>query len=108
VFDWISVRWLPTLLIVLIAGIWIASLTVDQHHSVAQRARAQPGAVWAVVRQPTVLAFFAVFFLLQVAHGPYYTFFSVFLEQHGYHRAQTGLLWALGVSAEVLLFMVMP
>lgn len=42
-----------------------------------------------------------------MSHGPYYTFFSIFMEQHGYSRTVTGFLWALGVLAEVLLFLVM-
>ena len=46
-------------------------------------------------------------FLLQFSHGPYYTFLSVYLEMHGYSRGQTGLLWSLGVVAEVVLFLVM-
>ena len=44
---------------------------------------------------------------MQVAHGPYYTFFSLFLADLGYSRALTGQLWSLGVVAEVLLFLVM-
>jgi PPP family 3-phenylpropionic acid transporter len=44
--------------------------------------------------------------LLQFSHGPYYTFYSIYLEQLGYSRAATGVMWSLGVVAEVLLFVV--
>jgi PPP family 3-phenylpropionic acid transporter len=54
-----------------------------------------------------VWAFLLVCFLLQVAHGPYYTFFSLYLEGLSYSRVTIGQLWALGVLAEVLLFLVM-
>jgi PPP family 3-phenylpropionic acid transporter len=41
---------------------------------------------------------------MQASHGPYYTFFSIYLEDHGYARSVVGSLWALGVIAEVLVF----
>ena len=46
-------------------------------------------------------------FLLQVAHGSYYTFFSIHLQLHDYGKLAIGLLWSLGVIAEIVLFMVM-
>ncbi len=46
--------------------------------------------------------------LMQASHGPYYVFFSIWLEGHGYARAWIGALWALGVVAEVALFVAMP
>ena len=60
-------------------------------------------------RQPIteLLAFFSVYMLLQVAHGPYYAFYSVYLKQHDYSATQTGLLWSLGVFAEILIFLWM-
>lgn len=44
---------------------------------------------------------------MQLAHGPYYTFFSIHLEALGYSRSFIGLMWALGVVAEILLFLGM-
>ena len=49
----------------------------------------------------------AVYLLLQVSHGPYYVFYSVYLQQHDYSATVTGLLWALGVVAEILVFVWM-
>ena len=40
-------------------------------------------------------------------HGPYYTFLTLHLEDLGYSRGVIGLLWALGVVAEVLMFLAM-
>ena len=44
---------------------------------------------------------------MQLSHGPYYTFLSIHLEALGYSRGVIGLLWALGVVAEIILFLVM-
>lgn len=59
---------------------------------------------WRVLRQPRVIALLVTAFLVQAAFGPYYTFFSLYLEQLGYARSTIGLLWALGAAAEILVF----
>ncbi len=61
-----------------------------------------------VLRQRRVLGLLLVCFLMQAGHGPYYTFFSLYLEGLGHPRWLVGQLWALGVAAEVLLFLAMP
>ncbi|MFT7388060.1 MAG: PPP family 3-phenylpropionic acid transporter [Candidatus Endobugula sp.] len=60
----------------------------------------------AIIKQPAVIAFFMAAFLLQLSFGAYYTFFSLYLESYGYTRTTIGLLWALGVIAEVILFLI--
>lgn len=69
--------------------------------------RSSPDSLSAVLKRPPVWAFLGACCLLQMSHGPYYTFFSVYLEQHGYSALAIGLLWALGVVAEVMLFLCM-
>ena len=43
-----------------------------------------------------------------MSHGPYYVFFSIYMESHGYSTALIGQLWALGVLAEIGVFLLMP
>ena len=57
-----------------------------------------------IVKNPVVIALFLSCALQSMSHGAYYTFFSIYLEDHGYSRVITGLMWALGVLAEVVLF----
>ncbi|MDX1451539.1 MAG: MFS transporter [Oleiphilaceae bacterium] len=57
-------------------------------------------------RRSVVLFFLACVFL-QLSHGAYYTYFSIYLESLSYQKSVIGLLWALGVLAEVVLFLVM-
>lgn len=59
------------------------------------------------LRQPPIAIFFTVCFLMVLSHGPYYTFFSLLMERHHYSRTEIGLLWSLGVVAEVMLFWFM-
>ena len=69
---------------------------------------ADPGPVWTVLRRPEVFALFAACFLMAAAHGPYYTFYSIHLVDHGYTKSEIGWLWALGVIFEIAVFMQLP
>ena len=60
-----------------------------------------------ILRRPTVLALLASCFLMHLGHAPYYTFYTLYLEKHGYTRSLIGQLWALGVIAEIVIFLVM-
>ena len=60
-----------------------------------------------ILKKPAILAFFTVCFLVILSHGPYYTFYSIYLEQNGYSRSLIGQLWALGVLAEIVVFLFM-
>jgi len=106
-FDGLSIRWLPWIVLGCLLALWLSSLCVAEvKHGEAQHTSAGPSFFY-IVKRPTVLAFILSCFLLQVSHGPYYTFFSVYLEQLHYGRTAIGLLWSLGVVAEVVLFVVM-
>jgi MFS transporter, PPP family, 3-phenylpropionic acid transporter len=60
-----------------------------------------------VIKKPEVLAFFMVNILLQISHAPYYVFYSIYLKYYHYSATITGLLWSLGVLAEIVLFVYM-
>ncbi|SCX84573.1 MFS transporter, PPP family, 3-phenylpropionic acid transporter [Nitrosospira sp. Nl5] len=61
-----------------------------------------------IFKRPEVLAFFAACFLMALAHGPYYTFYSIYLVEHGYSKSIVGWLWATGVICEIGVFFLMP
>lgn len=65
------------------------------------------GGIQGVLKRPEVIIFFLVCLLLQASHGPYYTFYSLYLESYEYSKLQLGLLWAIAVLAEVLVFIFM-
>ncbi len=62
----------------------------------------------AALRQPGVIALLAGFTLMQLAHGPYNTFYSIYLVETGHSKTAVGWLWALGVIAEIVLFLFLP
>jgi PPP family 3-phenylpropionic acid transporter len=63
--------------------------------------------IWHVIKQPKVMAFLVVCFLMLCSHGPYYTFYTIYLEEQGYSSHMIGILWAVGVIAEIIIFLLM-
>jgi len=63
--------------------------------------------VQQIFKQPGVLAFFSACLLMAFAHGPYYTFYSIYLVEHGYSKGVIGWLWAVGVICEIGVFALM-
>ncbi|MBR9882524.1 MAG: MFS transporter [Oceanospirillales bacterium] len=106
--DLLPIRMLPWVLLILLVLIWLNTLTVSQNRSTEDGGVREDGVSFLpLVRRPQVVAFFVVCFLIQFGHGPYYSFFSPMLEQLDYSRGVIGMLWALGVLAEVVLFVFM-
>lgn len=63
--------------------------------------------VWQVVRRPEVIAIITASALVAMAHGPYYTFYTIHLVDYGYSKSFAGWLWALGVVCEIGIFVWM-
>lgn len=60
-----------------------------------------------ILRQPRVLALMGACFAMSAAHGGFYVFYSIHLSGHGYAKTAVGLLWSLGVLAEIGVFLLM-
>jgi PPP family 3-phenylpropionic acid transporter len=56
------------------------------------------------LRQPAFLAIAAAGSLIQASHAIYYAFATLDWSAKGYGGAAIGMLWALGVAAEIVLF----
>ncbi len=106
-FELLSLDVYPWALLIIIAGIALSSFWVPDAQPLASSQSADQGGFLRQLKQPGVLAFYLCVALMQLSHGPYYTFLSIHLEQLGYSRGLIGMLWALGVVAEVLVFMAM-
>ncbi|MGI9320760.1 MAG: MFS transporter [Thiogranum sp.] len=105
IFEWTGTGILPAVLLVLFAGIWVASLLVPERVTPHPQVDDEP--LRKVLKQPAVVSLLLVCFLIQASHGPYYTFFSLYLAAHGYSETAIGQLWALGVVAEIGVFLKM-
>lgn len=95
---------LPWLMLPVLAAVFASALSnryarEPEHHPIDP----QDG-FRARLRRPRVIAFFVAAFLTQISFGPFYTFFSIYLSEHGYTTATQGVLWTVGVLAEIGVF----
>jgi PPP family 3-phenylpropionic acid transporter len=105
-FDTISIRWLPWAVLAVMLGIAVSAKAIPEAeilpHPTDHRS------VWDIVRRPEVASLLAACLLMAVTHGPYYTFYSIYLVDHGYDKSTVGWLWALGVLCEIGIFLFIP
>jgi PPP family 3-phenylpropionic acid transporter len=95
----------PWVVATLFFGIWGASLLVPD---AAQGHQGQgEDSLRRLLRRPEILAFLGACLLMQVSHGAYYAFYSIYLKSAGYQGVAVGGLWAWGVFVEVLVFLRM-
>ncbi len=102
-FDRFSVALLPALLWAFLILIALSTLWLPKtRQQPATRVRVP---LKQTLRSKAVLLFLLAAFMLHVSHGAYYSFFSIYLLAAGYSSTAVGLLWALGVVAEILVFL---
>ena len=104
VFQRLAIDYLPLILLCIFALIWLSTLSVQESRNTPPSAQS----ILTVLKQPPVIALLLSCFFIQASHGPYYTFYSLYMESLDYSRFSIGLLWSLGVLAEVAVFMLMP
>ncbi len=104
--DLLGIAWLPWAVLALLAGTalfarWIPEADIGVHatdqHTVA-----------TVLRQKPVWGLLLACFFMAAAHGPYYTFYTIYLVDGGYSPSQVGWLWAVGVICEIAVFFWLP
>ena len=100
--DAVPVRALPGPLVAfaLVALAVALSLPGRGGHAHAEPAR------WPM--SAPLLRLLACGFFMAAAHGTLYTFFTLHLERSGYRMAAIGVLWSLGVVAEIVVFLFLP
>jgi len=105
-FDTNGLDSVPTIAAVLIGLVALTSFLTPSVPQAPEEPDELP--LGRVLRQPRVIALLVVAMLVQAAFGPYYVFFTLYLEDLGYARTTIGILWALGVAAEIAVFLYSP
>jgi PPP family 3-phenylpropionic acid transporter len=105
-FDYIAIGWILWAGLLIQLGILFFSRQIPPTEIVAHHTDSH--SIRSIVMQPQVLTLLGGCALMAVAHGPYYTFFSIYLVEHGYAKSAVGALWTLGVVCEIGVFFAMP
>jgi PPP family 3-phenylpropionic acid transporter len=100
--DWWGIHLVPWITLAMLALVLAACLRMEESsHGHAQH-ESQP--VMALLKRREVIAFFASTFLMIAAHASLYVYYSLYLAQIGYSNTLIGLMWSLGVLAEIVFF----
>ena len=89
----------------LLFGTLLSALTLTE---VKGHAGQTAGRIVDVLRQRKVGFLLAAGLFMTAAHGALYVFYSIHLVAQGYGKTVVGLLWTLGVVAEIVVFLFMP
>lgn len=100
--DWRGIGMMPWIALALLGMMLTASLRMRETAPPLPKPAA--GAVAALLRRREVQAFFLSTFLMIGAHAALYVFYSLYLAQLGYSNTVIGLMWSLGVLAEIVFF----
>jgi MFS transporter, PPP family, 3-phenylpropionic acid transporter len=106
VLDWLTPRIVLWIVLVLMGGMLAFCWAIPDSRLAPQETDHRP--IADILRKPEVIALIVACALMAAAHGPYYTFYSIHLVDHGYSKAATGWLWAIGVICEIGIFVWMP
>lgn len=90
---------------IILLGILLYALVLPEVPPLPHASDAPP--IGKILRQPRVMALMAACFAMSAAHGAFYVFYSIHLDAHGYAKTEVGLLWSLGVVAEIVVFIFM-
>jgi PPP family 3-phenylpropionic acid transporter len=104
--DELGIEHLPVVVITILGLMWLMSLIIPEAKRTAIH-HADSISMMQILKKPEVLAFLLVSLLVQLAHSPYYVFYSIYLKHYHYSASDTGLLWTYGVIAEIILFIYM-
>jgi len=105
-FDYEAIRWLLWAVLGIVAALLLFSRHIPEAAVVPHHTDHLP--IWHIICRPEVLVFIGAGILMAAAHGPYYTFYSIYLVDHGYAKSTIGWLWSIGVVCEIGIFLWMP
>lgn len=104
-FDSHSTGWLLPIMSLFLFGVFLFSLTIPEAGVSQQDDHRIP--FLKVLFRPEVFAFLFACLLMQASHGPYYTFYSIYLSEYNYSKSLIGGLWAFGVFCEIGVFLLL-
>lgn len=89
----------------LLLGTLVSALTLKEAKGHGDQ---HAGSILDVLRQRKVTFLLAAGMFMTAAHGALYVFYSIHLVAQGHGKSLVGLLWTLGVVAEIVVFLFMP
>lgn len=111
--DHLPIGDVPVMVFVVLLGILVMAFLLPEGRRIGKAPAesthdaAPLASLRSVVADKQVWTLLLACFLMSSAHGVYYVFYSIHLDDLGYSKGMIGLLWSLGVLVEIGLFMIM-
>lgn len=99
----VDIHYLPVMLLCIAFTAFIWSFTIKEP-TAAPSAQTILEPLLPILKKPVVAAFFSIEFIMLFAQAPFYSFYSNYLKLSGFSTTQIGLLWSVGVIAEIIMF----
>ena len=104
-FERVSLKAMPIILSIMLALIWLSSLSIRRSiKRPASAAAREAGGLFRLLSRSDVIAVLLVCFLMKFSYGTYYTFYTIYLSELNYSEAFIGFLWGVSVLAELVFF----
>ena len=100
--DWQGVRMTPWIALAML--VMVAAVALNLREEPAAPTQHEVPSVRKLLQKREVVAFFASTFLMIAAHASLYVYYSLYLANIGYSKTVIGLMWSLGVIAEIAFF----
>jgi len=104
--DHVPIGWLLWLVLGLMGITLLCAFVVPERVTPPHEHESVP--IASVLRRPGVLLFFLACFLLLAAQGSSIVFYSIHMVENGFSKTTVGILWSVGVVAEILIFLFLP
>lgn len=96
----------PTVVLALLVGLGVSAGMIPEAAPLPGPASAgqSPLRLTTLLKPAEIRGFLLACLLMQLSHGAYYGFYSLYLAAAGYSETVIGALWAFGVAVEVVVF----
>jgi MFS transporter, PPP family, 3-phenylpropionic acid transporter len=92
------------LLICLISAGMLRDAPLDKH----SHTNTEDTSLFRALMQPGVVSFLMGCLLMQASHAAFNSYFTLYLDRHGYSAPAISFYWVVGVVAEIWVFMRLP
>lgn len=107
VIEGLGIGTLPWTVLAIMASLALYSWQVPSAPMAAEVLVTQPP-FWRILQQTEVRSVLLACFFMALAHGAYYSFYSIFVAEQGFSKSTIAWLWSIGVLAEIIVFSLMP
>ncbi len=100
--DWLGLGMVPWIGVVMLGLVVVVSLRLKE--APQPLAHQDKPSMRNLIRRREIIAFLVSACMMIAAHTALYIFFSLYMAQLGYSNVMIGLMWTLGVIAEIAFF----